>query len=55
MTHSAVTNEEVGRAPGENMRIVKYEGGSKREFSCSLAKMVQKKKKEYHSASGERP
>lgn len=42
VTHPAVTHEEVGRAAGENMRIVNYEGGSKREFSFSPVKMFQK-------------
>lgn len=32
VAHLAVANEQVGRATGENMRIVKYEGGSKRGF-----------------------
>lgn len=41
-THAAVTHKEVGRAAGENMRIVNCEGGSKREFSFSLFTMLKK-------------
>lgn len=42
VTHPAVTHEEVGRAAGENMREVNREGGSKREFSFSLVKMLKR-------------
>lgn len=52
VTHPAVTHEEVGRAAGENMRIVNREGGSKRDFSFGL---VKKFKKGSITAGGEEP
>lgn len=43
VTHPAVTpHQEVGRAAGENMRIVYHRGGSKLEFSLRLWKMLKK-------------
>ena len=42
VTHPAVSQREVGRAAGKNMRIVNREGGSEREFSFGSVKMLKK-------------